>query len=71
MVGAGPGAPEAAVMHAPLAVLPTPFPAGAFQRARDAAAPFNTLTDRVAADGAYLQSTLAAAAQYDDFTVGL
>ena len=30
---------------------------------------FNTLMDRVAADGKYLEATLAAAAEYDDFTV--
>ena len=69
VVGAGAGTPEGAVIHAPLAVLPTPFPRDAFRRAYDAAAAFNMLTDRVAGDGAYLQSTLAAAAQHDDFTV--
>ncbi len=30
---------------------------------------FNTLIDRVSRDGAYLRSTLRAAAEFDDFTV--
>ena len=70
MVGAGPGAPEAAVVHAPLAVLPAPFPAASFAKACAAAPVFNALIAAVAADSEYLQATLAPAAEYDDFTVG-
>ena len=40
-------------------------------QARAAATAFNTLMDRVAADADYLEATLAAAAEYDDFTVRL
>lgn len=69
LVGAGPPAPEAAVVHAPLAVLPAPFPAASFRKACDAAVAFNTLIAAVAADSEYLQRTLAPAAEYDDFTV--
>lgn len=43
----------------------TPFP----PKARAAATAFNTLMDRVAADADYLEATLKAAAEYDDFTV--
>ncbi len=32
VVGAGPGAPAAAVIHAPIAVLPTPFPRRSFEK---------------------------------------
>jgi glutathione synthase len=68
-VGAGPPAPEAAVVHAPLAVLPAPFPTASFRKACDAALAFNSLIAAVAADSEYLQRTLAPAAEYDDFTV--
>ena len=37
-------------------------------QAKAAATAFHTLKDRVAADADYLEATLAAAAQYDDFT---
>lgn len=69
LVGAGPDAPEAAVVHAPLSVLPAPFPEGSFRKACDAAPAFNALIAAVAADSEYLQRTLAPAAEYDDFTV--
>ena len=39
------------------------------EQARAAATAFNTLMDRVAADADYLEATLAAAAEYDEFTV--
>jgi len=71
LVGAGPDAPPAAVMHAPLSVLPAPFPEASFHKAVSAAAPFNTLIAAVAADSAYLQETLAPAAEFDDFTARL
>ena len=32
VVGAGPGVPAAAVIHAPIAVLPTPFPRRSFEK---------------------------------------
>lgn len=57
------------MVHAPLAVLPAPFPAASFRKACDAAVAFNTLIAAVAADSEYLQRTLAPAAEYDDFTV--
>jgi glutathione synthase len=57
------------VVHAPLAVLPAPFPAASFTKACNAATAFNSLIAAVAADSEYLQRTLAPAAEYDDFTV--
>ena len=58
-------------MHAPLTVLPAPFPRGSFEKAKAAMELFNTLIDRVSRADDYLQSTLRPAAEYDDFTVSL
>lgn len=69
IVGAGVPDKPLATMHAPLTVLPAPFPQGSFDKAKAAMELFNTLIDRVACDDEYLQSTLAPAAEYDDFTV--
>jgi Eukaryotic glutathione synthase, ATP binding domain len=68
-VSAGVEAPEAAVVHAPVSVLPTPFPRRSFTQAVAAMPAFNSLIDRVSRDEQYLHQTLAPAAQYDDFTV--
>lgn len=57
------------MVHAPLSVLPAPFPAASFRKACDAAPAFSLLIAAVAADSDYLQRTLAPAAEYDDFTV--
>ena len=61
--------PSVGIVHAPLAVMPMPFPRASFMKAKRAATVFNKLIDRVSLDAQYLQSTLAAAAQFDDFTV--
>lgn len=58
-----------ALVHAPLAVVPVPFPRAAFEQAYAAAPVFNALIDLVARDGAYLRRTLLPAAEFDDFTV--
>ncbi|WIA42733.1 hypothetical protein OEZ86_008676 [Tetradesmus obliquus] len=68
VVGLGGTAPPAALIHAPLSLLPVAFPASRFQQAKAAMTTFNTLIDRVAADEAYLFDTLALAGQQDDFT---
>ncbi len=69
LVGLGDdGRPRAAV-HAPISVLPVPFPRDSFEKAKKAMQIFNTLIDRVSRDGAYLRSTLRAAAEFDEFTV--
>ncbi len=71
MVGLGDEQRPHALVHAPLAVIPVPFPRGSFEKARGAMTVFNALIDRVAADGAYLRRTLRPAAEFDDFTVRL
>ena len=56
-------------MHAPISVLPVPFPRDSFEKAKAAMQIFNKLIDRVSRDGAYLRNTLQAASNFDDFTV--
>eukprot|EP00192_Tetraselmis_astigmatica_P003967 CAMPEP_0117674322 /NCGR_PEP_ID=MMETSP0804-20121206/14973_1 /TAXON_ID=1074897 /ORGANISM="Tetraselmis astigmatica, Strain CCMP880" /LENGTH=468 /DNA_ID=CAMNT_0005483177 /DNA_START=366 /DNA_END=1772 /DNA_ORIENTATION=- len=70
VVGAGQPSP-AAVVHAPLSLLPAPFPREEFQRARDVTSAFNLMIDAVSRDMAYLRSTLQAAAAEDEFTANL
>jgi hypothetical protein len=55
-------------VHAPLALLPVPYPRETFLRAQRAALAFNSMIDAVAQDETYLQNVLAAAAQEDEFT---
>ena len=68
-MGAGYPDKPLAVMHAPLTVLPTPFPEKSFWKAVGSMRAFNTLIDNVSRDDEYLQTTLRPAAEYDDFTV--
>ena len=69
MVGLGDERRPQALVHAPLAVVPVPFPRRSFEQAYAAAPVFNALVDAVARDGAYLRATLRPAAEFDDFTV--
>ena len=69
MYGLGIQDPTCAIVHAPLTVLPTPFPRESFARAKRAMTVFNLVMDAVSRDADYLQRTLAKAAQFDDFTV--
>lgn len=69
VVGLGLDDPQCAVTHAPLTVLPTPFPADSFAKAKRAMTVFNYVMDRVSRDTDYLQQTLKGAAAHDDFTV--
>jgi glutathione synthase len=73
VVGLGdPAAPDAALVHAPLAVEPSPLPRAAFEAAVSAAPDFNALAAAVAADADWLEATLApAAAAGDAFTARL
>lgn len=57
-----------ALTHAPISVVPVPFPKDSFEKARAAMHVFNKLIDRVSSDGEYLQRTLQPAAEFDDFT---
>ena len=70
LVGAGLSQPACATVHAPLALLPVPYPRDTFLQAKQAALAFNSMVDAVSRDEAYLQIVLAAAAQEDEFTVG-
>lgn len=71
LVGAGLPEPSVAVVHAPVALLPVPYPRETFLRAKAAAQAFNLLMDRISQDEAYLQAILAPAAEHDDFTAKL
>lgn len=71
LVGAGLAEPACATVHAPLALLPVPFPRETFMRAKAAALAFNAMVDAVSRDEEHLTTVLAAAAQEDPFTVGL
>ena len=71
LVGAGDELRPRAAIHAPLSVLPVPFPRASFDKAKAAMRIFNKLIDRVSRDGAYLKATLQAASEFDDFTVSV
>eukprot|EP00775_Hariotina_reticulata_P013551 gene13551-13678_t len=71
VVGLGGTAPPAALIHAPLSLLPVAFPDSRFEQAKAAMQAFNVLIDRVAADEAYLTDTLTKAAKQDSFTCRL
>lgn len=63
--GAQNPADPCALVHAPFALTPVPFPRQAFERARAASTPFNAMIDQVARDESYLSSVLEAAAKGD------
>lgn len=68
LVGLGDKERPYALTHAPISVVPVPFPRDSFEKARAAMQVFNKLIDRVSRDGEYLQHTLQPAAEFDDFT---
>ncbi|GFR52731.1 hypothetical protein Agub_g15268 [Astrephomene gubernaculifera] len=63
--------PELAVIHAPLALTPVPYPRTRFELAQQVMPLFNSLIDAVASDEAYLETVLRPAAQHDAFTARL
>ncbi|CAD7702221.1 unnamed protein product, partial [Ostreobium quekettii] len=67
----GGDSPQAAVIHAPMTLLPTPFPKEPFVQAVEVMPILNRLVDAVSRDSAFLKSVLSSAAQYDDFTANL
>jgi glutathione synthase len=69
--GAGLAVPAVALVHAPVALLPVPYPEATFLLAKRAALAFNTLIDRVSRDDDYLRQVLEPAARFDDFTVSV
>jgi glutathione synthase len=68
LVGLGDEQRPYALTHAPISVIPVPFPRASFDKAREAMQVFNKVIDRVSRDGDYLQTTLRPAAEFDDFT---
>ncbi|GIL90454.1 hypothetical protein Vretifemale_18104 [Volvox reticuliferus] len=60
--------PDFAVIHAPLSLMPVPYPRGRFELAQQVMPLLNRLVDAVADDEGYLESTLGPAALYDTFT---
>ncbi|KXZ48946.1 hypothetical protein GPECTOR_24g236 [Gonium pectorale] len=63
--------PDFAVIHAPLSLLPVPYPRARFELAQKVQPLFNSLVDAVAADEAYLEAVLRPAAAHDAFTARL
>ena len=61
----------AAFTHAPVSLLPTPFPRGAFERAVAVSPSFAELSDVVSRDHAFLETTLAGVLETDAFTRAL
>jgi hypothetical protein len=51
--------PGVGLVHAPLSLLPSPFPRQTFSQAIELAPLFKLLTDRVSQDAEFLQQTLA------------
>jgi glutathione synthase len=67
------GAPGGATMpavftHAPVSLLPTPFPRGAFELAKEVSPFFAELSDLVSRDHAFLETTLSGVLETDAFT---
>lgn len=63
--------PGVGVVHAPVALLPTPFPKELFDQAIGLATVFNDITDSIGQDADFLQQTLRSAGETDPFTAGL
>ncbi|XP_039062832.1 glutathione synthetase, chloroplastic isoform X2 [Hibiscus syriacus] len=60
--------PGLGMVHAPIALLPTPFPESHWKQACELAPIFNELVDRVSLDGKFLQDSLARTKTADAFT---
>ncbi|XP_027352818.1 glutathione synthetase, chloroplastic-like [Abrus precatorius] len=60
--------PGVGLVHAPLSLLPTPFPEKHWTHACDLAPLFNELVDRVSLDGTFLQESLSRTKKADEFT---
>ena len=70
------GAPSGATMaarftHAPVSLLPTPFPRAAFELAAEVSPLFAELSDSVSRDHAFLETTLSGVLETDAFTRAL
>ena len=71
VVGQGDGVKDVSIIHAPFSLAPTPFPQSEFELVQRSMPLFCALAHAVSQDTNYLRSTLAAAAQYDEFTRNL
>ncbi|OIV95121.1 hypothetical protein TanjilG_21511 [Lupinus angustifolius] len=60
--------PGVGLVHAPISLLPTPFPESHWRQASELAPIFNELVDRVSLDGKFLQESLSRAKKADKFT---
>ncbi|KAG2244043.1 hypothetical protein Bca52824_094112 [Brassica carinata] len=60
--------PGVGVMHAPISLLPTPFPESYFKQACEVAPIFNELVDRVSLDAKFIQDSLSRTKKADIFT---
>jgi hypothetical protein len=67
--GAAP--PQSSAIHAPLALLPTPWPREAYAHAQRLMPLYSALYARVAADGDWLEATLRLAVRGDSFAEAL
>ncbi|KAJ7973393.1 Glutathione synthetase [Quillaja saponaria] len=63
--------PAVGLVHAPLALLPTPFPESQWRQACELAPLFNKLVDQVSLDGKFLQDSLSRTKKADSFTARL
>ncbi|CAA7044940.1 unnamed protein product [Microthlaspi erraticum] len=60
--------PGVGMTHAPIALLPTPFPETYWKQACEVAPIFNELVDRVSLDGKFIQDSLSRTKKADIFT---
>ncbi|CAL0302278.1 unnamed protein product [Lupinus luteus] len=60
--------PGVGLVHAPISLLPTPFPESHWRQASELAPIFNELVDRVSLDGKFLQESLSRTKKVDKFT---
>lgn len=68
---AGAAPPQSSAIHAPLALLPTPWPREAYAHAQRLMPLYSELYARVAADGDWLEATLRLAVRGDAFAEAL
>lgn len=68
VVGQGDGVTDVSVVHAPLALFPTPFPGAEFRLVQRSMPAFSIMVQAVSESDEYLNSVLKLAAQYDEFT---
>ncbi|CAA0829277.1 Glutathione synthetase- chloroplastic [Striga hermonthica] len=63
--------PGVGLIHAPISLLPTPFPESHWKQACEVAPIFNELVDRVSLDSEFLQESLSRTKKVDAFTARL